>query len=114
LLFLITQHTRQLDVGLAMEPDVTVFKQPSLLHIRFARPELKPEVAEAWTRFQSARGDKRAWSFVVDFHEGKKGFLKNKLPTFWSQALSEAYSRYEMESLTKKPKKPKKKKPAKK
>jgi hypothetical protein len=96
LLLLICQHTRQLDVGLAMEPDIVVFKQPSLLHIRFARPELKPEVEEAWKAFAMARGDKRAWSYVVNFHDGSKGFLHNRLPSFWSQELSEAYALYEL------------------
>lgn len=110
LLLLICQHTRQLDVGLAMEPDIVVFKQPSLLHIRFARPELKPEVEEAWEAFASARGDKRSWSYIVNFHDGRKGFLRNRLPSFWSQELSEAYALYELnlETERKKPKRRKK------
>ena len=110
LLLLVTQHTRQLDVGLAMEPDVIIFKQPSLLHIRFARPELKPEVQQAWDIFQKARGDKRAWAYIVDFHDGRCGFLRTRLPSFWSEELSEAYARYEMESLTVGNKKSKKRK----
>jgi hypothetical protein len=96
LLFLICQHTRQLDVGLVMEPDLIVFKKPSLLHIRFARPELRVDVQAAWDAFEKARGDKRAWSYVVDFHDGRTGFLKNKLPSFWSQELSKAYALYEL------------------
>ncbi len=108
LLLLICQHTRQLDVGLAMEPDMLILKQPSLLHIRFARPELRPEVQQAYDTFLTAPGDKRRFSFVVDYHEGRTGFLRNPLPSFWSQELSEAYARYEMESLTREPKKAKK------
>ena len=108
LLFLIAQHTRQLDVGLAMEPDRLILKQPSLLHIRFARPELRPEIQQAWDKFHSFRGEKRSRAYVVDFHEGRTGFLHTKLPTFWSEELSEAYARYEMETLTQlKGKKPK-------
>jgi len=106
LLLLICQHTWQLDVGLAMEPDIVVFKQPSLLHIRFARPELKPEVEEAWKAFATARGDKRSWSYVVNFHDGRKGFLRNRLPSFWSQELSEAYALYELNLETQPKKKP--------
>jgi hypothetical protein len=96
LLFLICQHTRQLDVGLVMEPDLIVFKQPSLLHIRFARPELRVDVQAAWDAFAEAKGNKKAWSYVVDFHDGRTGFLRNKLPTFWSEELSEAYALYEL------------------
>lgn len=100
LLLLISQHTRQLDVGLAMEPDVVIFKQPSLLHIRFARPELRPDVQAAWDAFDKARGDKRGWAYISDFHIGRVGFLKTGLPSFWSEELSEAFARYEMETLT--------------
>lgn len=100
LLFLLCQHSRQLDIGLAMEPDLVIFKEPSLLHIRFARPELKPEIQQAWEAFHEIRGDKRKWAYVVDFHEGRTGFLRTKLPSFWSEELSEAYARYEMEQLT--------------
>lgn len=99
LLFLICQHSRQLDVGLVMEPDVIVFKQPSMLHIRFARPELRPEIQQAWDVFQGVTGDPRAWAYVVNFHDGRTGFLKNRLPSFWTEELSEAYALYEMESL---------------
>jgi len=113
LLILICQHTRQLDVGLAMEPDVMILKQPSLLHIRFARPELKPELQQAFDAFQGARGDKRGFAFVVNYHNGDTGFLRTKLPTFWSEKLSEAYALFEMETLTPKKSKPKKKAPTK-
>ena len=104
LLLLICQHTRQLDVGLAMEPDLVIFKQPSLLHIRFARPELKQEVEEAWQAFIKAKGNKKAWSYIVDFHDGRKGFLRNRLPSFWSEELSEAYALYELNMETRKKK----------
>lgn len=108
LLVLICQHTRQLDVGLVMEPDIIIFKKPSLLHIRFARPELKPEVTEAFDRFEQARGDERGWAFVVNFHNGRKGFLRTALPTFWSQELSKVYAIYELDVLTASDKKPSK------
>lgn len=117
LLFLITQHTRQLDVGLAMEPDIIIFKQPSILHIRFARPELKPEVQEAWDRFEQVKGDtkKKGKAFVMDYHQGRRGFLSTHLPSFWSEELSEVFARYEIENLTaEKKNKSKKKKGAKK
>lgn len=102
LLVLITQHTRQLDVGLAMEADIVIFKQPSILHIRFSRPELKPEVQEAWERFELVKGEikKKGKAFVMDYHHGRKGFLSTQLPTFWTEDLSEVFSLYEIENLT--------------
>lgn len=100
LLILICQHTRQLDVGLVMDPDIIIFKQPTVLHIRFARPELRPEVQEAYERFESARGDPRSWAFVVSYHNGRKGFIRTGLPEFWTEELSKVYSLYEIENLT--------------
>lgn len=100
LLILICQHTRQLDVGLVMDPDIIIFKKPTMLHIRFARPELRLEVQEAFDRFEKARGDERSWAFVVDYHNGHKGFLRTGLPSFWSEKLSKVYSLFEVEALT--------------
>ena len=102
LLILITQHTRQLDVGLAMEPDIIIFKQPSILHIRFARNEFKPEVQEAWERFNNLKGDKqqKSMAFVANYLNGNKRFLRTKLPTFWSEQLSEVFALYETEDPT--------------
>lgn len=92
LVLFICQHSRQLDVNLVGDADWVLMKRPSLLHIRFARPEIRPELEQAREKFDQAKGDKRAWSFVVDYHEGKTGFLKNKLPTFWSEELSKAFA----------------------
>lgn len=116
LLILITQHNRQLDIGLAMESDLVIFKQPSILHIRFSRPELKPEVQEAWDRFEQVNGPikKKGRAFVVDYHHGKKGFLGTQLPTFWSEELSEVFSIYEIDNLTAEKKEKTKKKKIKK
>ncbi|MEE9325105.1 MAG: hypothetical protein V3U90_06110 [Dehalococcoidia bacterium] len=92
LLISISQHSRQIDVGLVMDPDLVIFKQPSLLHIRFARPELRPEIQEAFDRFAGCKGDPRRWAFIVDFHRGRKGFLRSYTPSFWSEELSTAYA----------------------
>ena len=96
LLLFVGQHARQLDVGLVADADLVVMKRPSLLHLRFARPELRPELEMAYERFAKARGDKRAWSFVVDYHTGRVGFLRNGLPRFWSDKLSKAFAVVEL------------------
>lgn len=103
LLFLICQHTRQPDVSLAMDPDIIIMKMPSHLHIRFARPELRQEVQEAWDAFQVCRGDHRSWNFIVDYHNLRKGWLKSGLPSFWSEELSEAYGRWQLTEILSEP-----------
>lgn len=91
LVFLITQHQRQVDVGLVADSEMVVMKRPSQLHLRFARPELRQELAEAWEHFRKIRNPQR-WSYVVDYLNGRKGWLINGLPTFWSDSLSRAFA----------------------
>lgn len=96
LLMFIGQHARQIDVSLVTDADMVLMKEPSLLHLRFARPELKPELEQAWDMFQKARGDKRKKTFVVSYHTGATGFLTNSLPSFWSNKLSKAFAAVEL------------------
>ena len=98
LLMFIGQHGRQIDVSLVTDADMVLMKEPSLLHLRFARPELKPELDQAWEMFQKAKGDKRKKTFVVSYHTGATGFLSNGLPTFWSERLSKAFAAVELEA----------------
>jgi hypothetical protein len=91
LVFLITQHQRQVDVGLVADAEMVIMKRPSQLHLRFARPELRQELEEAWEHFRKIRNPQR-WSYVVDYLNGRKGWLTNGLPTFWSDELSRAFA----------------------
>ena len=97
LVLLITQHQRQVDVGLVADSEVVVMKRPSLLHLRFARPELRQELEEAWEHFRKIRNPQR-WSYVVDYLNGRKGWLTNALPTFWSDELSRAFASVDLMS----------------
>jgi len=92
LLLFITQQARQLDVGLVSDADLIILKRPSLLHLRFSRPELRPELDEAFARFAKVKGDTRAWSYLADYHYGRRGWLENPLPAFWSVNLSRAFA----------------------
>lgn len=98
LLMFIGQHARQIDVSLVTDADMVLMKEPSLLHLRFARPELRPELEQAWDMFQKAKGDKRKKTFVVSYHTGATGFLNNSLPTFWSEKLSKAFAAVELQA----------------
>lgn len=92
LLLAIYQHNRQMDLSLAMDADLTIFKQPSELHLRFSRKELLPELEMALAKFRTCTGDPRNWMMVVDWHEGRKGFVTAPKPSFWSEDLSTAYA----------------------
>ena len=93
LMILICQHTRQLDPQLAMDYDLLIFKRPSLLHISFARPELRGFVQEAYDAFADlGKRDPRGYTYVIDPHNGRRGFLKNTKPTFWTERISTLYA----------------------
>lgn len=91
-LVFISQHSRQIDVGIVTEADIVLFKQPSLLHVRFARPELRPEVEAAYTAFQHLRGERAAYCYAASYHTGAQGMLKSQLPSFWTDKLSKSFA----------------------
>lgn len=98
-----SQHTRQLDVGVVMDVDRLIIKKPSLMHIRFSRPELKGELQDAYDRFQEQSKkrrfkDPRGWAYVWDAHEGQTGFLKTGRPSFWTEELSTVFTHMETDS----------------
>lgn len=98
LVILIGQHQRQIDVGLVADADWVVMKRPSELHLRFARPELRQELEEAWEGFSNmtpTRG--RQSSYVVNYHYGGRGWLRNRLPSFWSERISKAFAAVDLE-----------------
>lgn len=108
LLLLVSQHTRQMDVQLAMDVDWLVFKAPSVLHVRMARAELKPEVEAAFQEFELQRREiiasllksnrsvtheaikkhLQTLAYVVDVHNARAGMLKNGLASFWNDKIS--------------------------
>jgi hypothetical protein len=92
LLIFVSQHNRQLDVQILADADLVIMKRPSLLHLRFTRPEFKPELEQAYEQFQAIKGDTRKFAYVVDYHNGNAKMLKCKLPKFWSERISKAYS----------------------
>ena len=92
LLIFVSQHNRQLDVQILADADLVIMKKPSLLHLRFTRPEFKPELEDAYNAFQKIKGDTRKHAYVVDYHNGQAKMLRCDLPTFWSDKISKAYA----------------------
>lgn len=92
LLVFISQHSRQVDIGILMDADLVLLKAPTQLHYKAARAEFKLEIKEAYDLFQEMRGDPRKKVFVVDFHYGRKTMLSAKMPTWWSEKISKSFS----------------------
>lgn len=94
LIFYIAQHSKQPDSDIIANARWILYKHPSILHIRFTRPELRSEVELAWELFAKLpkRADRRRYVVVVDYREGRAGVLQNGLPRFWSEKLSTVFA----------------------
>jgi len=88
LIFLISHHSRKLDMVDVMDASRIIWKQPSAGQVMFERPELKPFCQRAITKFEEQKGNLRRMAYVMDFETLKFGFTPAKLPTFWNDGLS--------------------------
>ena len=93
LLIFINQHNRQLDVQIMMDADFILMKRPTLLHLKFCRPEFREELQQAYELFNdmTALGSKKK-VYVVDFHTGNKKMLPASMPKWWNDKVSKSYS----------------------
>jgi len=92
LLVFINQQSRQLDVQIMMDADLVLMKRPTQLHLRGARAEFAPEIAEAFKLFSSMRGSTKKKVYVVDYHYGGGTMLNAQMPKWWNDKVSKAYS----------------------
>ncbi|KKL16908.1 hypothetical protein LCGC14_2490880 [marine sediment metagenome] len=101
LLIYIAQHARQVDPALITGANLVVMKRPSQLHLRFSRPELRPELERAFVAFTKIRGDlaRKRKAYVVDYRWGREGMLSTSLPTFWTEKLSRSFAAVDFDDL---------------
>ena len=67
-------------------------KRPTQLHLRGARAEFAPEIAQAFELFSNMRGSTKKKVYVVDYHYGGGTMLNAYMPTWWNDKVSKAYS----------------------
>lgn len=87
----ITHTMRKFAVTLLLEVDLLLCKQPSLLHSKLERSEVRKLTQKIYLEFKKLPKDQIKQSYYVVSDEFE-GFLRNPLPTFWSEELSEAYA----------------------
>ena len=88
-LIIFASHTlRKLDIGIVLDVDAILFKEPSLLHTRLERAEVRNLVELAESKFRSASGDLRKYVFVASHDIGE--LIEVPLPSFWCEELSKA------------------------
>tara|TARA_B100000519_G_C14253824_1_gene443951 strand:- start:2826 stop:3488 length:663 start_codon:yes stop_codon:yes gene_type:complete len=98
LLIFIHQQSRQLDIQIMMDADLVLMKRPTMLHLRGARQEFAPEINDAFKKFSAMRGDTRKKVYMVDYHYGKASMLPARMPTWWNNKVSKAYSSVDVAS----------------
>lgn len=91
-LIFVTQESRQIDINIASQANVIVFKEPNILQSKFDRPELREITAKATEAFRTITDAKYKWSYVYSPGTDFIGLIENSLPTFWSSKLSRAFA----------------------
>jgi len=90
LLVFATHLTRKLDVSCIYDADNLIFRQPSYLHLKFEREEIKSYIHDAADFFSSLDADPRRYAYIVT----EKGVVKIEveLPSYWSEDISKSFS----------------------
>lgn len=86
-----THNLRKLDVALVSDLDAICFKQPSFLHSRFERTEIREFTKEADAELKKVdEKDRQAATYVIS--QNFVGIVTNGMPSFWSDELSCGYA----------------------
>jgi len=103
ILLFATHHSAKLQLKIVREVDVQLFKFPSKIHSRMERREIRQFTEEAFNAFErlSLSQDKLK-EYVYVISDDYTGFLKNPLPSFWSEDLSQAFADIKLETINKK------------
>ncbi|MCD6137778.1 MAG: ATP-binding protein [Deltaproteobacteria bacterium] len=86
LLIFATHTLRKLDIGVVMDADAIFFKEPSFLHSKFERSEIREITREVMRHFSRLKDDHCKYTYVLS-HD-YEGFIKTPLPSFWCEELS--------------------------
>ena len=90
--FIFISHTmRKFAVTLLLEIDLLLCKEPSLLHSKLERSEVRKITEEVTREFKKLPKDDVKKSVYV-ISEEFVGFIRNPKPSWWTEELSEAYA----------------------
>lgn len=86
-------HTlRAVDIGIVMNADAVMMKEPSRLLMTFERAEIRGLAHTAWQRFDGVKDPLERKRRTVVFSDEMYGeVMENPLPSFWSEQLSKAW-----------------------
>ena len=91
-----THQCRKIDVGVVMDVDNIIIRQPSWLHVKYERQEIRRLIEQAAKFFNKCKEPvKHAYIYT------EKGpvVVKLSLPSFWSSELSNAFSGLSLDEM---------------
>lgn len=100
IIIFIAHTARLLDVEQIFDSDLIIYKLPSAAHVSFERKETAQYTRDARQALLKQR-DPRKWAYLIDFHNERQALLKNGLPSFWSNELSNAWSGLDVMAIVK-------------
>lgn len=90
--FIFITHTlRKFAVTLLLDINMLLVKKPSLLQMKLERSEFRKLIEKIDLEFRKIPKDE-VKSSVYIVSDDFEGFIRNPLPSFWSEDLSEAYA----------------------
>jgi len=85
----ITQNSSNLEINAIRQADYLILKPSSLLQKDFERKKIKDVYSKVDIDFEELKGEQGLTYFYSDKY---CGFIKNNLPSFWSEKVSKGYS----------------------
>jgi hypothetical protein len=84
----ISQNSANLDVNILRQADYLMLKPSSLLQLDFERKKIKEIYVDTKADFEKYK-DNRGITYI--YSELFRGFVTNKLPTFWNTKISKSF-----------------------
>lgn len=96
------QHSRDIDASIMRMVDCVIFKEPSLTQPENERREILTKAKRAASAFKQIPPERRlAAAYVID--HSYEGIIESKLPSFWSEGLSNIYGDLNLADLNGQP-----------
>ena len=86
----ISQNSSNLEINAIRQADYLLLKPSSLLQKDFERKKIKQIYEEAQENFEDLKGTE---GLTYVYADKFRGFVTNKLPSFWSEKVSKGYSK---------------------
>jgi hypothetical protein len=100
-LIIFVAHTaRLLELEAIMDCNVIIYRKPSASYLKFERRETMEWTTTAREQIMS-KGNPLHWAYVIDLEDDRRGLLRCRLPSFWSDELSKAWADLDVDALIK-------------